>query len=81
MKKLLEELFAKKFVCPSVSPWDASALLVKTKDGNMRLCVNYQKLNKVNIKNKYPFPIIDVLIDQLIGAYVLSHIYFCLGYH
>lgn len=38
LKKYLEDLLEKKFVCLSVSPWGASVLLVKKKDGGMRLC-------------------------------------------
>jgi len=41
LKKQLEDLLDKKFVRPSVSPWGAPVLLVKKKDGSMRLCINY----------------------------------------
>ena len=47
-------MLEKKFVRPSVPPWGAPMLLVKKKDGSMRLCLDYKKLNKVTIKNKYP---------------------------
>lgn len=43
-------------------------LLVKKKDDSMRLCVDYRQLNKVNVKNKYPLPRIDDLMDQLVGT-------------
>ena len=56
LKKQLEESLDKQFVRPSVSPWGALVLLVKKKDGTMRLCVDYCQLNKVTIKNKYPLP-------------------------
>ncbi|XP_057745441.1 uncharacterized protein LOC130963328 [Arachis stenosperma] len=49
-------------------------LVVKKKDGSMRLCVDYQKLNKITVKNKYPLPRIDDLMDQLQGASVFSKI-------
>lgn len=54
---------------------------VVRKDDNMRLCVDYRKLNKVNIKNKYSLPIIDDLMDQLIGACVFIKIDLRFGYH
>ncbi|MCI00567.1 RNA-directed DNA polymerase (Reverse transcriptase), partial [Trifolium medium] len=81
LKKQLEELLEKKFVRPSVSPWGAPVLLVKKKDGSMRLCVDYRQLNKVTIKNKYPLPRIDDLMDQLVGSRVFSKIDLRSGYH
>ena len=68
LKKQLEELLEKQFIRPSVSPWGAPVLLVKKKDGSMRLCVDYRQLNKVTIKNQYPLPRIDDLMDRLVGA-------------
>jgi len=81
LKKQLEELFEKQFIRPSVSLWGAPMLLVKNKDGNMRLCVDYRQLNKVTIKNRYPLPRIDDLMDQLVGAEVFNKIDLRSGYH
>ena len=74
LKKQIEELLEKQFIRPSASPWGALVLLVKKKDRGMRLSVDYRKLNKVTIKNKYPLPRIDDLMDQLQGATVFSKI-------
>nr|KYP68958.1 Transposon Ty3-G Gag-Pol polyprotein [Cajanus cajan] len=68
-------------VRPSVSPWGAPVLLVKKKDGGACLCVDYQQLNKLTIKNMYPLPRIDDLMDQLRGASVFSKIDLRSGYH
>jgi len=81
LKKWIKELLEKQFIKPSVSPWGASVLLVKKKDGSSRLCVDYKKLNKLTIKNKYPLPRIDDLMDQLHGATVFSKIDLRSGYH
>src|SRR4051812_20978074 len=81
LKSQLEDLLEKKFIRPSVSLWGAPVLLVKKKEGSMRLCVDYRQLNKVTIKNKYPLPRIDDLMDQLVGACVFSKIDLRSGYH
>lgn len=58
LKKQLQDLLEKKFVSIDVLPRSAPILLVKKKDGSMRLCVDDRQLNKVTIKNKYPLPMI-----------------------
>ena len=65
LKMQLRELLEKKYIRPSVSPWGAPVLFVKKKDGTLRLCIDYRQLNKVTVKNKYPFPRIDDLFDQM----------------
>ncbi|KAL2237397.1 UNVERIFIED_CONTAM: Transposon Ty3-I Gag-Pol polyprotein [Sesamum indicum] len=80
LKKQLEELLDKRFIRPSISPWEALVLFVKKKDGSMRLCVDYRQLNRITIKNKYPLPRIDDLLDQLKGATVFSKIDLRSGY-
>ncbi|KAK2449211.1 hypothetical protein QL285_008426 [Trifolium repens] len=72
LKSQLEELLQKHFIRPSDSPWGAPVLVVKKKDGSMRLCIDYRQLNKVTIKNKYHLPRIDDLLDQLRGATIRS---------
>ncbi|CAJ2637573.1 unnamed protein product [Trifolium pratense] len=74
LKSHIEDLLGKGFIRPSVSPWGAPVLLVKKKDGKSRLCVDYRKLNKATIKNRYPLPRIDDLMDQLKDASVFSKI-------
>ncbi|GKA03724.1 putative reverse transcriptase domain-containing protein [Tanacetum coccineum] len=65
----------------SSSPWGASVLFVKKKDGSFRMCVDYRELNKLTIKNRYPLPRIDDLFDQLQGSSVYSKIDMQSGYH
>ncbi|KAL0552221.1 hypothetical protein IC582_011327 [Cucumis melo] len=81
LKVQLQKLLDKGFIQPSVSPWGASVLLVKKKDGSMRLCIDYKELNKVTVKNRYPLPRIDNLFNQLQGATVFSKIDLHSGYH
>jgi hypothetical protein len=56
-------------------------MFVKKKDQSLRLCVDYQPLNAVTVKNKYPFPHIDILFDQLASAKVFSKVDLYSGYY
>ena len=81
LKAQIDELRTKGFIRPSVSPWGAPALFVKKKDGSLRMCIDYRKLNRVTVKNKYPLPRIDDLFDQLGGCEFFSKIDLRSGYH
>src|SRR3954462_15269111 len=70
LKKQLDAMLEIGLIQPSASPWRSPVLFMDKKDGGNRLCTDYQKLNDVTIKNKYPFPKIEDLFDQLTGAKV-----------
>ena len=77
----LQESLDKRFIRPSTSPWGAPVLFAKKRGKTLRLCMNYRKLNRVTIKNRYPLPRIDDLLDQLRGVRVYSKIDLHTGYH
>ena len=65
LKLQLKDITDKGFIQQSISLWGAPLLFLKKKDGTLSMCIDYQELNKVTIKNKYPLPRIDDLFDQL----------------
>jgi hypothetical protein len=80
LKKQIDELLEKGYIRPSTSPWAAPVLFVEKKDGTKRMCIDYRSLNEVTVKNKYPFPRIEDLFDQLRGASVFLKIDLRSGY-
>ena len=81
LKMQLQEFLDKCYIRPSVSPWGALVLFMKNKDGTFKMCIDYHKMNKLTIKNRYPLPRIDDLFDQFRGASVFSKIDLRTGYH
>nr|GEX09179.1 putative reverse transcriptase domain-containing protein [Tanacetum cinerariifolium] len=77
----LQELSDKGFIRPSSSPWGAPVLFVKKKDGSFWMCIDYQELNRLTVKNRYPLSRIDDLFDQLRGSSIYSKIDLRSGYH
>lgn len=81
VKKQIDELLNQGYIQPSKSPYGSPVLFVKKKEGTLRMCVDYRALNKITIKNKYPLPRIDELLDRLTGAKYFSKIDLRSGYH
>ena len=82
LKNWLTQLLEQGFIQPSVSSWGAPVLFhQKKKDGTFCLCIDYKGLNQCTIKNKYPLPRIDELLDRLGKAKIFSKIDLRSGYY
>ena len=80
-KRQIDEYLKNGHVRPSTSPFGAPVLLVKKKDGSMRMCVDYRALNDITIKNNFPIPRVDDLHDRLATARYFTKLDLYSSYH
>ncbi len=80
VSQLLEDMQGQGVIQPSQSPWAAPIVLVQKKDGSIRFCVDYRKLNQTTKKDSYPLPRVDDLLDALSDARWFSTLDLASGY-
>jgi hypothetical protein len=80
-ENMVKELIDKGWIKPSHSPYSSPILFVEKKDGGLRMCTDYRAINNQTIKDRYPLPRIDDLLDRLLGACVFSSLDLQSGYH
>ena len=66
--KAVQDMLERKVISPSNSPWSSPIVLVRKKDGTVRFCVDYRKLNAVTRKDAYPLPRVDETLDTFAGS-------------
>ena len=78
-KKQIEYMLKYGFIRPSESPWGAPVLFAPKKDRGLHCCIDCRWLNKKTIRNRYPLPLPEVMMDRLGGARVFNKIDFEVG--
>ena len=64
----VKEMMCDEVIRPSTSPWASPVVMVKKKDGSMRFCVDFRKMNDATIKDAHPLPRIDDTLESLHGS-------------
>ncbi|CAL0311123.1 unnamed protein product [Lupinus luteus] len=79
--RLVHDMLKSGVIQTSTSPYASPVVLVGKKDGTWRLCVDYRELNKGTIKDRFPIPLVEDLMDELHGSSIFSKIDLRAGYH
>ena len=73
IEKLVKRLFdAKIIVTLGFSKWVSNLVPIWKKNGEIRLCVDFGNLNKVYLKDNYPFPKMDQILQRVVGSERIS---------
>ncbi|PRP76895.1 retrotransposon nucleocapsid protein [Planoprotostelium fungivorum] len=72
LQDYIDDMVSRGFIRPSTSSCGAPVLFARKKDGSLRLCVDYRRINDITVKNVYPLPLISQMLDRLGRAKIFT---------
>ena len=73
MEKEIKKMYEVGIIVPvRFSDWVSNLVAVRNKTGEIRLCIDFRNLNRASVKDNYPFPKMEHILQRVVGSKMIS---------